>query len=1055
MGRRGWTVSAALAAVALGLVGSLATNTVQVEASWWPPLVWTVTGLAALGALWFPLRAERLPAPPGTLDEAVEALRATVHVQWQQEAVVLALDAPMPVRWDLVTDVSVAAGTGGDGASGDARGAVSFGPVVWSGSGDRPAELTDRFLRLPRQRLVVTGGPGAGKSTLAIQVVRRLSAAGQSGPVPVLLPLSDWDVDQFPTLEEWLVVRLGETYEALRETSPFPARTLFRAGRLLPVLDGLDEAPATARPLLLNRINEALTEDSWLIVTTRPDEYADAVRAARSIRGAGMLVPRPFTPQQAADHLSESVDGRAVHPGRERFLEELRRGSTPSAEVAATPLGLWLLRTVCAESADPSELLDRERFPTARELRAHLFDRLIPALLDARPPAAKGEADLFRPRRAHDAADVERWLGNLAALLDGSPVLERRVGARSYGVREFAWWALARTARPDGRLPGVAVKLAVALVGLAWTLLTCRVLLGPSTVFAMILWFLGCSYVYETADDLSWGGQLPGRADLRLTGRLGRLIGRLAAACGGALLLALVCGLIYGLLGQVFEGDGIAAGLRYGLGLGTLALLIRLHAAVTTWAEPVGGAWDAITPLTDWRADRRLNLFRILTAAALAGGTGALLTALTGHPLRETLPVAALGAVAGAAYGALVGRQHAWLAYLTAVFRLSFDGVLPRRLMVFLDDAHRLGLLRSVGPWYQFRHAEFHDHLGVRHSPGAPTPPLPLAAPAVATAPPPPRRDPARLRPVRLATLATPKLVAQVAFTPDGRGVALFRPGRTLLVDLSGRPVRSFRHGWPLWAQAYSNGGIAFSPDGGRFAATGAIPRLTSADRLAGRWQILPAAGGTALLSGFHESEVRAVAFSPDGALLATGGTRTVRLWRAADGAELLTIGVAWVNGLSFSPDGTRLAVVSNGVWPPDDTCHAEVWDLAGGQAVLELQAVPTGSTLGVEGVAFSPDGTLLATACRQATQLWDAGTGDEVLQIPDPSTRVVFSPDGSLLATVSGKHARLWDARTGARLLEIPHGNWVQAVAFSPDGALLATASDDRTAQIWRLWPE
>jgi hypothetical protein len=43
--------------------------------------------------------------------------------------------------------------------------------------------------------------------------------------------------------------------------------------------------------------------------------------------------------------------------------------------------------------------------------------------------------------------------------------------------------------------------------------------------------------------------------------------------------------------------------------------------------------------------------------------------------------------------------------------RLSRTGRLPRKLMHFLDDAHRLGLLRTVGPIYQFRHAELQDHL--------------------------------------------------------------------------------------------------------------------------------------------------------------------------------------------------------------------------------------------------------------------------------------------------------------------------------------------------------
>ena len=66
-----------------------------------------------------------------------------------------------------------------------------------------------------------------------------------------------------------------------------------------------------------------------------------------------------------------------------------------------------------------------------------------------------------------------------------------------------------------------------------------------------------------------------------------------------------------------------------------------------------------------------------------------------------------LGLVAGLA----AGRHHAWMAYVIATSRLALAGWLPRDLMSFLDDAHRLGLLRAVGPIYQFRHAELQDHL--------------------------------------------------------------------------------------------------------------------------------------------------------------------------------------------------------------------------------------------------------------------------------------------------------------------------------------------------------
>ena len=77
----------------------------------------------------------------------------------------------------------------------------------------------------------------------------------------------------------------------------------------------------------------------------------------------------------------------------------------------------------------------------------------------------------------------------------------------------------------------------------------------------------------------------------------------------------------------------------------------------------------------------------------------------------------ALELVGGLVCGLAVGRHGGWLAYEWATWRLSRDGVLPRKLMPFLDDMHRLGLLRAVGRIYQFRHAELQDHLAETSKP--------------------------------------------------------------------------------------------------------------------------------------------------------------------------------------------------------------------------------------------------------------------------------------------------------------------------------------------------
>jgi len=515
---------------------------------------------------------------------------------------------------------------------------------------------------LPSGRLVVVGEPGSGKTVLALRLTLALVQRRIPGdPVPVLLSLASWNPRQVG-LHDWLATRLVADYAGLGARSGRLAREMIRAGRVLPVLDGLDEMPAVLRAAAVRRINATLHPGDRIVLTSRRAEYAAVVAQADVLTAALVVELQPLAVDELADYLVRTarVPAESDAAGKwDAVLGYLRgRAIEPRARELLAVLGLPLMtslaRSAYSDTAvDPIELVSDPRLARASDIANHLVDQFVPAKYD----------EILGGHR-WTAERAGQWLGFLAKLIDTT------------GGSGFAWWQLCRA------VPRVLAWAVGALAGGIAAGVLVGSVSGP--LFGLLAGVAGgaVSGFVSLSEP-----PIPSTVRLRLRSPnpVRRMVPLRAPPVGW-----LAAGVVLAVVLWFAAGS-------FGVALGGFAIVVAFWLDI--WFDVPAEVRDAVSPASVLRADRTAALSR-----GLARGVVISAAVVAIMPWVTTIGFSLAAVVVSVAY-------TSWGRFVVARIWFALSGRLPWRLMAFLKDAHQRGVLRQAGSVYEFRHAILRERL--------------------------------------------------------------------------------------------------------------------------------------------------------------------------------------------------------------------------------------------------------------------------------------------------------------------------------------------------------
>lgn len=587
-------------------------------------------------------------------------LEIALRTYWkeEQEALRLQNPFPMPTRWRNACELL------SDSWENIQEGATSNAMNLAGGI----QTVLETYESVPSGRLVILGKAGAGKTALSIQLSLALLEKANSSDDHLPLPISvhNWIAGETGIsfryfLERELISRYPYMGGSLRSGNSL-ASSILAEGCILPVIDGLEQLPLQDAA---NAIADIGSSSFRFILTCRSRNYASIVRErSRPLARAAVVKMEDLDVDDALAYL-RSVDPIVI--GQDSSLEKFAKLSE-IRQILGRPLMVYLARIAYGNgSSEPSEWLDTVRDPTADAIAEHLFGRYLPAIYDA--PREKARSGLVE---VWTSQDVRPWFQFIAS------------HANNERGAAINWWSLSREVPPwvpllSGPLLGIVVGLLAAPLfaarndsvafGLAYGV-------GGGLIFGIeyAVAFLLLRGRPPTRTSFAWRRNRPTRG----LDRKGALFGATYGLALGLTLgvMATIPAMILGLPRPfVHLVTGVVFGIFAAM-LGAFVFGIRRPVDLTR----------ARDPQYLYRLDRTVAI-----VLALGGGL-----------------ILALG---------LTAWGHLTLTRIT----LAFSHKTPVRIMTFLDDARRRGVLRLSGSGYVFRHEQLRTYVS-RPTASPPTP---------------------------------------------------------------------------------------------------------------------------------------------------------------------------------------------------------------------------------------------------------------------------------------------------------------------------------------------